>query len=487
MTVETRARTALRRTGLSRPMRIAVEDGLIVAGETSVLDYGCGRGGDVARLRRAGVACAGWDPHHRPDTPLVAGDVVNLGFVVNVIEDPAERIAALRRAWSLARHLLLVSARLRGETSDLAGVPFRDGLRTGLGTFQKMYGQDELHAWIDSTLGVRSVAAAPGVFVVFRYAALEQRWLLRRIRRSQRVAPISRRLLAEHEDLLQPLIAFIGERGRLPRKDELATTNEIVREFGTVRNAFAVIRRVTGTEQWDRVRDERTRDLLVFLALARFDRRPRPKDLPPEIRYDIRDMFGSSASGCRQADRLLYELANQERVRAAATAAAAGKKLPAALYIHADAVGQLPPILRVLEGVARRLVGSMDASTVVKLHLDRPALSFLEYPTFDTDPHPALRSGYIVALDQLRCDFRDYSSHSNPPILHRKELLLAGDDERQRRFSALTRQEQRAGLYGTPAAIGRQRDWHTLVAARGLRYQGHRLVRTRSGWNAVTG
>lgn len=479
--LETRARTALRRTGLSRPIRLALEDGLIAAGKTSVLDYGCGHGGDVARLSRAGVQCSGWDPHHRPDTPLVASDVVNLGFVVNVIEDPDERVATLRRAWALARYVLVVSARLRGETADLEGVPFRDGVCTGSGTFQKLYAQDELRTWIDSALGVRSMAAAPGVFFVFRHPAFEQRWLLQRVQRAQRLAPISRQLLDAHEELLRPLLAFVGERGRLPRKEELATAPDVEQEFGTLRNAFAVIRRVTGTERWDRLRDARSRDLLVFLALARFDRRPRPKDLAPEIRYDIRDLFGSYASGCRQADRLLCELANQERVRSAATASPVGKKLPAALYVHADAVGGLPPILRVLEGAARRLVGSMDVSTVVKLHLDRPAVSFLEYPSFDSNPHPALRSGYIVTLDQLRCDFRDYSLHCNPPILHRKELLLADDDERRRRFSALTRQEQRAGLYNTRAAIGRRREWSALLAVRGLRYRGHRLVRNGDG------
>src|SRR3954452_807300 len=91
--VAARARTALQRGGLSRPVRLAVDDGLISADATSVLDYGCGRGGDVARLVRAGVQCTGWDPHHRPDGTLEPSDVVNLGYVVNVIEDLQERRA----------------------------------------------------------------------------------------------------------------------------------------------------------------------------------------------------------------------------------------------------------------------------------------------------------------------------------------------------------------------------------------------------------
>lgn len=458
-------------------MRLALDGGLIAAGQTSVLDYGCGRGGDVNRMRRAGVACAGWDPHHRPRGQLAPSDVVNLGYVVNVIEDEAERLQTLRRAWSLARQVLIVSARLTSESRDLEGVPFRDGLRTSTGSFQKLYRQDELRSWIDGALKVRCTAAAPGVFLVFRHWAHEQQWLLRRVHRTRRLAPISRELLAQHEDLLRPLIEFVGDRGRLPRDGELAAAAAIERELGTLRNAMALVRRVTGTERWDRIRDARSQDLLVFLALSRFERRPRPKDLPPEIRYDIRSLFGSHASACRQADRLLAELANQDRLRAAAAASPVGKHLPMALYVHADAVGRLAPILRVLDGAARRLIGETESSTVVKLHLDRPAVSYLEYPDFDSDPHPRLRSGYIVALEKLRCDFRDYSGHANPPILHRKELLLADDDPRRGRFAALSAQEQRAGLYDSGDPIGRRREWERLMLARGLRHAGHRLMR----------
>lgn len=476
-----RARTALERVALSRPVRIAVADGLIAPGATTVLDYGCGRGGDVARLSRAGVRCAGWDPHQRPDGPREPSDVVNLGYVVNVIEDPRERQTVLREAWGLAHQALLVSARLGAEAPDLEGVPFRDGLRTSTGTFQKLYSQVELREWIEATLEAKAAAAAPGVFVVFRHPSLEQAWLLQRVRRSRRLAPVSRDLLAQHAELLRPLIEFVNERGRLPRGLELETRSAIERELGTLRSAFAVVRRVTGEERWDRVRDERSQDLLVYLALSRFDRRPRPKDLPEATRFDVRDLFGSHAAACRQADRLLLELGNPERIRAAAAASKVGKRLPTALYLHTDGIDLLPPVLRVMEGVARRLIGDVDEAVVVKLHLNRPAVSYLEYPKFDSVAHPALRSGYIVSLDPLGCDLRDYSCHRNPPILHRKELLLPRDDARCKRFEALTRQEERAGLYEHPPSIGREDDWNALLASRRLEIKGHRLRDLASG------
>ncbi len=73
-----------------------------------------------------GFESAGWDPVHRPHETLRAAPVVNLGYVVNVIENPAERREVLRSAWSLADQVLIVSARLTmdgrflSEASDFA-------------------------------------------------------------------------------------------------------------------------------------------------------------------------------------------------------------------------------------------------------------------------------------------------------------------------------------------------------------------------------
>jgi DNA phosphorothioation-associated putative methyltransferase len=112
-----RHRTAINRTELSRPVRLALEDGLITR-ETSVFDYGCGRGDDVRLLRSRGMRCEGWDPAYSPQNGRTPADVVNLGYVVNVIENPTERATALRNAWALARKLLVVSARLTVEVND---------------------------------------------------------------------------------------------------------------------------------------------------------------------------------------------------------------------------------------------------------------------------------------------------------------------------------------------------------------------------------
>src|SRR5882762_7435704 len=103
-----RHRTAIRRSELSRPVRTAIEDQLI-SDSTTVLDYGCGQGDDVRNLAALGVRCIGWDPQYHPKAAMCPSNVVNLGYVVNVIEDLDERATVLRSAWEYAQQTLIVS------------------------------------------------------------------------------------------------------------------------------------------------------------------------------------------------------------------------------------------------------------------------------------------------------------------------------------------------------------------------------------------
>ncbi len=471
-----RHKTALARTALSRPMTRALEDQLITD-TTSVFDYGCGRGGDVQRLRKLGISADGWDPAFRPTAPRRPAEVVNLGYVVNVIENANERNRALKDAWKLAGHVLVVSARLESDSLSLEGASCNDGVLTSTGTFQKLFTQESLRNWIEATLERPTVTAAPGIFYVFREPILEQAFLATRVRRAAPRARVSQALFAEHQELLRELIGFVEDRGRLPKRDELTAAPAIIEALGGLRNAFRIIKRVTGEEHWDRVRLARSEDLLVYLALSRFGRRPTLSQLPENLQHDVKDFFGSYKAGCEQADRLLFAVADQERLAAGMRASTVGKTTHSSLYVHTSAVDELAPILRVLDGCAQALVGTIEEATLVKFHLDRPAVSYLDYPDFDTEPHPALRSGYIVRLDALRVDYRDYRGHLNPPILHRKELFVTRKHPLHRRFARLTASEERAGLFAEPQRIGNRRAWAELLEERRLTLRGHLLHR----------
>jgi DNA phosphorothioation-associated putative methyltransferase len=478
LTVEVaRHKTALTRTSLSRPVARALEDGLISEG-TKVFDYGCGRGGDVKRLRKVGAECVGYDPNFYPDEPLRPSEVVNLGYVVNVIEDERERAQVLKRAWDLAEGVLVISARLQSEGRRVAAeASHADGVVTGLGTFQRFFRQDELRDWIDATLGVSCIAAEPGIFYTFRDPARAELYLLTRVRRSRPHHRKSDVVFEDKQEILRPLMDFIEETGRLPRAGEFPQEPELRDAVGTPRQAFQIIKTVTGEERWDRARMARYEDLLVYLVLSRFRRRPMLSHLPQGLQYDIKDYFGSYKAACGQADRVLFGIGDQDRIREAIIAAKVGKRMPSALYVHTSAIPELPVTLRVLEGCAQELLGTVPDATIVKIDRDRPRVGYLEYPSFDVNPHPALRGAYTVSLDSLNTSYWDYSERTNPPILHRKERFVGVGYPLRRRFERLTRQEKGAGLLSEPTRIGTERGWRETLHRAGLEVHGHRLKR----------
>ncbi len=166
-----RERTAIARKALSRPVEALRRHGLLAPPRT-MLDYGCGRGDDLAGLAKVGVRAWGFDPFYRPGGKRDAADVVNLGFVLNVIDVPRERRDVLVEAYGLAGTVLAVSA-LVGSPGPLHR-PYRDGVLSSRATFQKFYAQEELAAYVALALGRRPVAVGPLLFFVFRRDADER-------------------------------------------------------------------------------------------------------------------------------------------------------------------------------------------------------------------------------------------------------------------------------------------------------------------------
>src|SRR4051812_33566134 len=95
-------------------------------------------------------------------------------------------------------------------------------------------------------------------------------------------------------------------------------------------------------------------------------------------------------------------------------------------------------------------------------------LSYLAYPDFDTDPHPALLRCVRLSLRTRQLDCYDYSGSANPPVLHRKETLLAPDHPLHGKFARLTRQEEEHGLLANPAGIGTRSGWEARLREAGF-------------------
>lgn len=474
-----RHKTAIARAELSRPLRTAIADGLM-SSEKSVFDYGCGLGDDVRLLEATGFDVAGWDPVHRPNTGLRKAKIVNLGYVINVIEKPLERQEVLRKAWDLAEDLLIVSARTTMDGRDIGIVnDFADGLLTRIGTFQKFFDQQELRNLIDHSLGMSSVPAAPGIFYVFRDEAARNAFVATRYQRRIAVPRVTRyaELFRTNEDLLGPLMGFMGVRGRLPADDEIPNSQAVRDVFGSLRKAFQVILTATEREKWEDVARQRTEDLLTFLALARFDGRRAFGKLPTAMQLDVKEFFRTYTRACAEADEVLLTLGSPGMIEIACRSAKVGKRLPEALYVHEGALGTLPTVLRLYEGCARGYVGRVEGANIVKLHSKTPKISYLSYPHFDRDPHPALAFSVTVHLQTFRVEVREYLGNKNPPILHRKESFLSDGHPLRAKFAKLTKSEEARGLYEDTSRIGTRLGWNEVLAEKGFTLRGHRLVR----------
>jgi DNA phosphorothioation-associated putative methyltransferase len=474
-----RHKTAIHRVDFSRPVKAALHDGLIGPAVT-VFDYGCGHGHDIALLAAQGIPCGGWDPAFRPDAPRHPAGVVNLGFVLNVIEDVGERSDALRKAWGLSQRLLIVAAQVKEAGRGQSQVAFGDGVVTGRGTFQKFFGQGELKAFLEAELHAEAIPAALGIFYVFRDETLQQQFIANRFRRRP-AAPrkrISELRFEEHRELLEPLMAAIAELGRLPEEDEYPPAAEVVTAFGSLKRAFALVRRVTGDDEWDAIRRARTEDLLVYLALARFRKRPALGQLPRPLQRDMRFFFGTYTKACTTADDLLFRAGDAAAIDDACKRSAVGKLLPDDLYVHRSALDALEPLLRIYEGCGRAFLGKVEGANIIKIHRRSGKLSYLVYPEFESDPHPSLLRSVRFNLRTRQIDSNDYAQSANPPVLHRKESFLLPDDPLHDKFARLTAQEEKNGLLEDTAGIGTRDGWAKRLAERGFTLKGHRLVRS---------
>ncbi len=263
-----RHKTALTRYDLSKPVKTLFEYGMLNS-DTTFFDYGCGQGSDVRGLQALGHQAEGWDPVHRATVSKREADIVNLGYVLNVIEDPVERLEALVDAHRHCKRLLVVSG-LINETVDVARAKqFSDGVLTRSNTFQKFFEQHELQQYIEDALDISAVPVALGVFYVFRDLTQQQDFLSTRSRRAIDWTQISSRLgLGEprtlwktlydtHKHLLEGFGKLVLELGRFPDATEFAPLPELIDRLGSTRRALRAFVQGGGAENelnWNHIR-----------------------------------------------------------------------------------------------------------------------------------------------------------------------------------------------------------------------------------------
>lgn len=471
-----RFKTAIRRFQPSRPVSLAWEHGFVQPGAT-VLDYGCGHGDDIRHLAEQGVEAVGWDPHYQPDTPVQPADVVNLGYVLNVIENPGERAEVLRRALALARRLLVVSVRVdRGpQTAETYG----DGLVTSRLGFQKIFTQAEFRTYVESVTGAAPTMAALGIAYVFKDPSWESHYLARASVYRPRLGRRSAIAAFEASELGQEYLSLARALARLPRPREFPYFHLLREQFGSPQRITRLARAVLDPSELQRLRGEKRDDFLVYYAATRLQgaKLPRFSLLPEEVQADILAIWSSYKLARDEGEQFLFSLGDAERVQAATRESGIGKYVVDSLYVHRSAEDQLPALSRLQIFAARQIVGDQPYE-ILKISADGRKVSFLSYPEFDQVAHPSLVSALSVYLPKADYSYREYSATSNPPILHRKDALVDETYPLHQKFKSLTAQEDKRSLLSRPD-IGHRESWERVLAEAGYQIQGHRLLRRK--------
>jgi DNA phosphorothioation-associated putative methyltransferase len=472
-----RHKAALVRKTLSRPTRLALSAGLFLP-ETTFFDYGCGYGGDIERIAEQGYESAGWDPYYCPDSPLAEADIVNLGYVINVIESARERQEALLEAWQLTQQVLIVSAQILIDDSERGLMAYEDGIITRRNTFQKYYQQEELKQYIDQTLDVDSIPIALGVYLVFRDEEKAETFRLSRLRSRTTTPKIQTHLkrFEDYEDLLTPLMEFYTHSGRLPVTGELSQEEEIKAEFGTFRRAFQVVLQVTQAEEWEVIADKRRADLLLYLALSQFSHCPKVRELSPATRADFKALFGSYRNACALAEEVLMSAGKMEAIARTCKHSFLGKVSRSSLTIHISILEHLPMLLRLYEGCASQAIGRLENANVIRLSFRQAKISYLYYPNFDLEIHPILATSMDVYLGSAGFSFRDYRENPNPPILHEKERLVTADYPNYDKLVRLTKLEKDWGLLDDVKAIERLQGWQKCLEDHCAMIKGYQIM-----------
>src|SRR5690606_9427701 len=122
---------------------------------------------------------------------------------------------------------------------------------------------------------------------------------------------------------------------------------------------------------------ERAEDILTYLAKLRFSglRTPKLSALPTDLQRDVRATWGSLKRAQEEALVLLFSLGREGEIKRSLRAAPVGKLVGDDLYVHVSALDLLPPVLRLAEFAARRIVGEVEAD-LVKFSDSGRAVSF---------------------------------------------------------------------------------------------------------------
>lgn len=137
-----------------------------------------------------------------------------------------------------------------------------------------------------------------------------------------------------------------------------------------------------------------------------------------------------------------------------------GKSVGGHWYFHADHVPSWA-MKKVLSSI-----GHLGTKPFNVVKITKDGVSFLFYRQFMTADFPELVRSYTVRGRKVI--ERNYNE-DNPPIMHRKELLLPKGHCSRARAVRLTKRCEDAGLFANTKIIGRKQVWVKMLNKAGIK------------------
>ncbi|WP_319573757.1 DNA phosphorothioation-associated putative methyltransferase [uncultured Desulfobacter sp.] len=435
-----RHKTAIDRYSLSTPVQSLYRHNYL-NGEYTFFDYGCGKGDDLNIIKELGVTASGWDPVYRPEEKLTKADIVNLGFVVNIIESLSERTQTLKKAYSLSKKILVASVMLGSESITSKFKKYGDGVITSRNTFQKYYTQNEFRDYIENSLGESAIAVGPGLFYIFRDKIKEQQFLIDRQRQRKNWKKISytdppdrlkikqKAFYARHKDLLDDFWESCLELGRLPLNSEYKKSEQLRAACGSHQKALTLLTDIHGKSNFEAAESNRRNDLLVHFALSHFSRRKPYNAMPKILQKDIKYFFNKYTDAIQEATDLLFSVGNTETIKSECQKAyemlGTGRmEGDHSWTIHIDYVNQLSPTLRTYIGCATQLYGDLYEVDLIKIHMQSNKVSLMRYDDFEGKPLPLLMERIKINLREQKINFYTYGEKFKPQPLYIKSQYI---------------------------------------------------------------
>ncbi|WP_025586940.1 DNA phosphorothioation-associated putative methyltransferase [Vibrio parahaemolyticus] len=487
-----RHKTALVRHELSAPMKTLVKHGYL-EGSYSIFDYGCGRGDDLRELEAHGLDALGWDPNFQPDNDKVSSDIVNIGFVLNVIEDQDERLEALLGAWELADKFLVVSVMLANESYISQFKPYKDGVITSRNTFQKYYAQSEIKAYIERSLQEDAITVAPGIFYVFKDKLEEQLYLQSKYKRHHQWQQLTspepveskdkaKLLITQNQELFNAFWNTCLELGRIPANDEFEQSDKARELIGSHKKVFSLLQEMFDTKEFEQAEKSRKEDLLLYFAVGLFEKRKPYTQQPESLKRDIKALFDDYKTAINLATELLFsiadtELINEQCAKAHTQLSASLMNEGHSLIFHRDYIDDLPLLLRVYVAAGLQMYGELDETIdLIKIHITSGKLTLTAYDDFEKSV-PFLVERIKIKMAEQDIDFFDYvDEERRPPLLNKHLLLPTKDQNYEKQKSFDRRLSKLLGVSSYEEVIIHRQQFKEQLSVAGKRVSSYRLA-----------